>query len=81
VAANAIHPAVRTFAFGLTSLTFVLVAPFAPLLGVLGDRFGFRAPLLGTIPIVVAGVTAFAAMSRTIDKDMAHTDLEAVTSA
>jgi MFS family permease len=75
VAANAIHPAVRTFAFGLTSLSFVLVAPFPPLLGVLGDHFGPRAPLLGTIPIVLAGLVALSAMSRTIERDMAPADL------
>jgi predicted MFS family arabinose efflux permease len=70
--AGVLPPTVRTFGFGLTTLTFILVVPILPLLGVLGDHYGVRASLLGTAPVILAGIAVMYRMSRTVEADMAR---------
>jgi len=72
VVAGVLPPTVRTFGFGLTTLTFILVVPILPLLGVLGDHYGVRASLLGTAPVILAGIAVMYRMSRTVEADMAR---------
>ena len=72
VVANVLPPSVRTFGFGLTTLTYLLAIPFLPVLGFVGDRYGVRLALAATAPMAVVALLTIVRMSRSVEADMAR---------